>query len=147
LFSFFWPFRTFLSDGFYILPSFLSESSKDLFSKILDTDPERRLSIDGIRSHPWFLQDQRRYLAMEPWVGPPFESLVEAGHEGRRNHGTLACRPVNYTLGELDEPVTSPRPQEAAVASALTVSSSSPFSGVALQVTLSPGTGGGPQEM
>jgi 5'-AMP-activated protein kinase, catalytic alpha subunit len=133
------------SDGCYILPSFLSESSKDLVSKILVTDPQRRLSIDGIRSHPWFLQDQRRYLTMEPWVGSPFESLDEAGHEGRRNHGTLACRPVNNTQRELDEPATSARPQEAAVASALTASSSSPFSGVALTLSLSPGTGGGPQ--
>jgi serine/threonine protein kinase len=66
LLSFVWPFRTFLSDGCYILPSFLSESSKDLVSKILVNDPQRRLSIDSIRSHPWFLQDQRRYLTMEP---------------------------------------------------------------------------------
>mgnify|MGYP002635527740 CR=1 FL=1 len=38
----------------YQCPSFVSEEAKDLFSKILNTDPKQRLKIDQIRAHPWF---------------------------------------------------------------------------------------------
>jgi 5'-AMP-activated protein kinase catalytic alpha subunit len=38
----------------YQTPSFVSDEAKDLFSKILDTDPKRRLKIEEIRAHPWF---------------------------------------------------------------------------------------------
>jgi len=32
----------------------VSESATDLIAKILTTDPEKRISIAEIRSHPWF---------------------------------------------------------------------------------------------
>ena len=32
----------------------MSDDAKDLFSKILNTDPKKRLKIDEIREHPWF---------------------------------------------------------------------------------------------
>ena len=35
-------------------PNYVSDEAKDLFSKILNTDPETRLSIEEIRKHPWF---------------------------------------------------------------------------------------------
>ena len=35
-------------------PSYVSDEAKDLFQKILNTDPEQRLTIDQIRAHPWF---------------------------------------------------------------------------------------------
>lgn len=35
-------------------PHFVSEEAKDLFQKILNTDPEKRFKIDEIRAHPWF---------------------------------------------------------------------------------------------
>ncbi len=37
----------------YKLPKELSEECKDLISKILILDPEKRISIDGILTHPW----------------------------------------------------------------------------------------------
>ncbi len=38
----------------YTLPKFLSEDAKDLVSKIFITDPEKRISVNEIREHPWF---------------------------------------------------------------------------------------------
>jgi 5'-AMP-activated protein kinase catalytic alpha subunit len=36
------------------LPKFVSEDAKDLITKILNTDPEKRYKIEDIRKHPWF---------------------------------------------------------------------------------------------
>jgi serine/threonine protein kinase len=41
----------------YKLPSFVSDSVKDLISKILNTDPAKRYTIKDIRNHPWMNQD------------------------------------------------------------------------------------------
>ena len=38
----------------FTTPGFVSDDAKDLFEKILNTDPEKRLKIDEIRKHPWF---------------------------------------------------------------------------------------------
>ena len=38
----------------YSIPEFVSDECKDLIRKILCTDPAKRLSIDGIRAHPWY---------------------------------------------------------------------------------------------
>lgn len=38
----------------YTMPKFLSEDAKDFISKIFITDPEKRISVDEIREHPWF---------------------------------------------------------------------------------------------
>lgn len=35
-------------------PNYVSDEAKDLFKKILNTDPEKRYSIEQIRKHPWF---------------------------------------------------------------------------------------------
>lgn len=35
-------------------PNYVSDEAKDLFSKILNTNPEERYTIDQIRQHPWF---------------------------------------------------------------------------------------------
>jgi len=35
-------------------PNYVSDDAKDIFDKILNTDPEKRLTIDEIRQHPWF---------------------------------------------------------------------------------------------
>eukprot|EP00871_Galdieria_phlegrea_P005700 jgi/Galph1/617/GphlegSOOS_G5402.1 len=52
--------------GIYILPSYLSEQSRDLISKMLVTDPLRRITIEEIRHHPWFRTKLPRYIAMGP---------------------------------------------------------------------------------
>ena len=35
-------------------PNYVSDEAKDLFRRILNTDPEKRYTIDEIREHPWF---------------------------------------------------------------------------------------------
>lgn len=35
-------------------PNYVSEEAKDLFDNILNTDPEKRFTIEQIRAHPWF---------------------------------------------------------------------------------------------
>ena len=44
----------------YSIPEFVSESCQDLIRKILLTDPKQRLSIEGIRAHPWYQQAKVR---------------------------------------------------------------------------------------
>jgi serine/threonine protein kinase len=36
------------------LPKFLSSDAKDFLGRIFETDPEKRIDIDGIRAHPWY---------------------------------------------------------------------------------------------
>jgi len=38
----------------YQTPNYVSDEAKDLFANILNTDPEKRFTIDQIRKHPWF---------------------------------------------------------------------------------------------
>jgi len=38
----------------YTLPKFLSNDAKDMIQKIFVTDPEKRISIEGLRKHPWY---------------------------------------------------------------------------------------------
>lgn len=44
----------------YSIPDFVSDECKDLIRKILCTDPTKRLSIEGIRAHPWYKQAKVR---------------------------------------------------------------------------------------
>jgi hypothetical protein len=39
----------------YSLPKFLSADAKDMISKLFVTDPEKRIDIDAIRRHPFYL--------------------------------------------------------------------------------------------
>ena len=38
----------------YTFPKFISADAKDLVSKILNTDPEDRINLAGIRGHTWW---------------------------------------------------------------------------------------------
>lgn len=40
------------------MPKFLSADAKDMISKLFVTDPEKRIDIDGIRRHPFYLTHQ-----------------------------------------------------------------------------------------
>ena len=48
--------------GQYETPQHLSEDAKDLLSKILEIDPTKRISFEGIKSHPWFSLIDKKYL-------------------------------------------------------------------------------------
>ena len=40
--------------GEYVTPNYISGEAKDLLKCILNTDPERRYTIEMIRNHPWY---------------------------------------------------------------------------------------------
>lgn len=40
--------------GQYECPDFISPAVRDLISRILNTDPDRRLTVEEIRLHPWY---------------------------------------------------------------------------------------------
>lgn len=40
--------------GEYSIPSFVSSQATDLIKRVLNTDPERRYTIEQIKAHPWF---------------------------------------------------------------------------------------------
>lgn len=42
----------------YKLPKFLSEEAKDILARIFQTDPEKRIDIEGLRKHPWYRKAQ-----------------------------------------------------------------------------------------
>ena len=44
-----------IAKGLFSLPSFLSQSCKDLLKKILVTDPKRRYGFEDIKHHSWFM--------------------------------------------------------------------------------------------
>ena len=44
-----------IAKGLFSLPSFLSQSCKDLLKKILVTDPKRRYGFEEIKHHSWFM--------------------------------------------------------------------------------------------
>lgn len=122
-----------IKGGIYILPSYLSDTSKDLISKMLVTDPLKRINIDEIRRHPWFLQDLPRYLAMPVRVGShlehidedildrvvrstnfPREKIVRALRRGRRNHYTVDYHLIKDSQDELDTSLVSENGQSSA---------------------------------
>lgn len=56
----------FFQKGEYILPDHLSYAARDLIPRILTVDPMMRISIPGIRQHPWFSNQLPPYLAAPP---------------------------------------------------------------------------------
>ena len=63
----------FFQQGEYILPDHLSYTARDLIPRILTVDPMMRISIPGIRQHPWFSSKLPPYLA-----APPLDTTEQA---------------------------------------------------------------------
>ncbi|CEP02939.1 hypothetical protein PBRA_002906 [Plasmodiophora brassicae] len=55
-----------IREGAFVLPSYLSDGARDLIPKMLVVDPVKRITIDGIRKHPWFMANLPRYLKVSP---------------------------------------------------------------------------------
>jgi 5'-AMP-activated protein kinase catalytic alpha subunit len=55
-----------VQDGIYTLPCHLSMQARDLITRILKTDPLRRITVPEIRCHPWFQVQLALYLAVLP---------------------------------------------------------------------------------
>eukprot|EP00184_Porphyridium_aerugineum_P007644 CAMPEP_0184698514 /NCGR_PEP_ID=MMETSP0313-20130426/5120_1 /TAXON_ID=2792 /ORGANISM="Porphyridium aerugineum, Strain SAG 1380-2" /LENGTH=477 /DNA_ID=CAMNT_0027157477 /DNA_START=88 /DNA_END=1521 /DNA_ORIENTATION=+ len=64
-----------IKGGIYVLPSFLTELSRDLISKMLVTDPIRRITIEEIRRHAWFQTKLPKYLAVPQKFGVDSEAI------------------------------------------------------------------------
>jgi len=58
-----------IQSGNFEMPQHVSESCQDLLSRILQVDPNKRITIAEIRQHPWFLErdsspkDDKHYTA------------------------------------------------------------------------------------
>lgn len=61
-----------INKGIYALPEHLSSGARDLLKRMLVVDPVQRITIAGIRQHPWFMTGLPAYLAPLP-VTPPHE--------------------------------------------------------------------------
>jgi len=57
----------------YKTPKFISESVRDLISKLLTTDPTRRYNVPDVRAHPWYCQI--------PEASTPVPDRVEQGEK------------------------------------------------------------------
>ncbi|KAJ6251475.1 protein kinase [Anaeramoeba flamelloides] len=47
--------------GEFDVPNFISEEAKDLLSKMLEVNPNERITIEGIQQHPWFLGQENNH--------------------------------------------------------------------------------------
>ena len=45
-------------NGDFTVPKFVSNDAKELLSRVLDTDPDKRAKVDEIKRHKWFLIHQ-----------------------------------------------------------------------------------------
>lgn len=59
-----------IKSGIYLLPNYLSDSSRDLIARMLVTNPLTRITMEGIRKHPWFQTRLPRYLSFPPLKKP-----------------------------------------------------------------------------
>ena len=46
----------FQQSGSFETPSWLSQDSKELISQMLQVDPKRRITVDGLVNHPWLMK-------------------------------------------------------------------------------------------
>lgn len=63
--------------GMYSLPSHLSQLSRDLILRMLVVDPMKRITIQEIRNHSWFLHKLPSYLTLPPEAIESQERFVD----------------------------------------------------------------------
>eukprot|EP00929_Paragymnodinium_shiwhaense_P079133 TRINITY_DN41144_c0_g2_i3.p1 TRINITY_DN41144_c0_g2~~TRINITY_DN41144_c0_g2_i3.p1 ORF type:complete len:554 (-),score=95.47 TRINITY_DN41144_c0_g2_i3:6-1667(-) len=61
----------------YTAPNFISEQARDLIKRILQTDPEKRITLEQIKEHPWYTQIP---YAASAWV--PKSLTCDGGAHG-----------------------------------------------------------------
>jgi 5'-AMP-activated protein kinase, catalytic alpha subunit len=86
----------------YKCPKWLTPEAQDLLKKVLNTDPEKRFTIEMIRNHPWFTSNMTRddnvitvnneiqedILKNIENLGIDINSTVESLNSGKHNHAT-----------------------------------------------------------
>lgn len=51
-----------IKSGDYVFPKYFSDSAKDLIRRILQIDPSKRITINEIKKHGWFMEQMPMYL-------------------------------------------------------------------------------------
>ena len=69
----------------YTFPSHITEEPRDLISRMLEVDPLRRMTINEIRRHPWFVAEVPHYIAM-----PQLLPSVDVGETPQIDEGALS---------------------------------------------------------
>ncbi|KAI9719094.1 MAG: hypothetical protein M1812_003724 [Candelaria pacifica] len=62
-----------IAQGNFSVPNFLSSGAIDLIRRMLMVDPVRRISVQEIRQHPWFVKNLPEYLQL------PVEEFFDTG--------------------------------------------------------------------
>lgn len=57
--------------GQFHLPSNLPDDLRDLIKKMLTVDPDERITLDGIKAHPWFNTCQPKHYPQDDFEAPP----------------------------------------------------------------------------
>ena len=63
--------------GDYRMSRHFTEGAKDLISKLIVVDPTKRLSLEQVMQHPWFLVDADKIMKAQASVKPPTEAEVK----------------------------------------------------------------------
>ena len=53
-----------IKTGDYVFPKYFSRAVKDLIWKILQVNPSKRITINGIKKHSWFMEQMPMYLKL-----------------------------------------------------------------------------------
>ena len=71
-----------IKQGIFKIPEYLSDSAKDFLHKILNTDPNKRYTIEQIKSHPWFnIINPKLYMSegllLNTYIVPIDEDIID----------------------------------------------------------------------
>ena len=61
----------------YKVPKWVSSEAQDLLRKVLNTDPEKRYTIDMIRTHPWYTMHYTAIESVRPWPAEAQEDILK----------------------------------------------------------------------
>ncbi|KAK4530461.1 hypothetical protein CCYA_CCYA04G1318 [Cyanidiococcus yangmingshanensis] len=90
--------------GLYHLPSYLPPQLRSLIHCMLTVDPKRRITVDGIKAHPWFLGKNDKSSELDR-VESPVNEASSTATETKRVPRTLEPAAPLYR-----EPVLDPDP-------------------------------------
>ncbi|CCG21199.1 hypothetical protein CORT_0A08140 [Candida orthopsilosis Co 90-125] len=83
----------------------ISDDAKDLITKMLEVNPEKRITIEEIWHHPWVMQGQRQSVTSNG-------DLVEASHYFEQNYEVDHVEDIGndeLTIPMSNQPILSPR--------------------------------------
>jgi serine/threonine protein kinase len=66
-----------IKSGIFSVPTIVSQASRDLINRMLVVDPMKRITINEIRTHPWFKYNLPEYLQLPPAILEMQEKMVD----------------------------------------------------------------------